>query len=309
MASGNILAFDVGGTSVKAGIVTEGLRLVDGSLRDYPIDTQAPAVELIEAFCDIAEDQHARGPGNKASPVGLAIAFPGPFDYARGISWMRGQGKFDELYGINLRDLLPAALSRRDLPWLPRPLPLCFENDVVAFASGEWRSGLGAGKQRSLFITLGTGCGSTFLDGGRRVVGQYGLPDHGMLFDQPFAQGSIDDHLSRRGILAIARSHGIADSADVADLAVWADEGDERCLRVFNEFGVLVANILLPWIDRFRPQIVVLGGNIARAFRHFGSPLVQGAQCWGCEVRVSLKLSESALIGVTSCLLRQMRER
>lgn len=309
MSSGHILAFDVGGTSVKAGIVTGDLCVVKGSFRTYRIDSRTPADELVEAFCAIVVEQYDRWSGVKKAILGLALAFPGPFDYLQGISWMRGLAKYEALYGLNLLDLLRASLSRRTLPWLPQPCPMCFENDVVAFALGESQNGLGAGKERGLFITLGTGCGSTFLEGGHQVRGRYGLPDHGMLFDQPFGRGTVDDHLSRRGILGIARAQGIVGEVDVADLSAWADRGDERGLSVFREFGLVFAEALLPWIDRFRPQVVVLGGNIARAFRHFGSPLAKEVECLGCEVRVSDKMSESALIGVSNCLLQRLGDK
>src|SRR6185436_11423306 len=56
---------------------------------------------------------------------GLAVALPGPFDFATGVAWYRGQDKFDQLYGYNLGDSLREELA------LDR---LMFMNDAEAFA-------------------------------------------------------------------------------------------------------------------------------------------------------------------------------
>ena len=60
----------------------------------------------------------------------MRLAFPGPFDYAKGICLLRGLDKYDALYGVDLR----RAFSRGSGI---APEDILFTNDASAFALGE----------------------------------------------------------------------------------------------------------------------------------------------------------------------------
>ena len=82
--------------------------------------------------------------------AGVALAFPGPFDVARGRALIRGLHKFDSIYGLELRPLLAERISRSDLR-------IGFARDSEAAGVGEATFGAGRGGGRVLTITLGTG--------------------------------------------------------------------------------------------------------------------------------------------------------
>ena len=93
--------------------------------------------------------------------AGVALAFPGPFDVARGRAPIRGLHKFDSIYGLELRPLLADRISRPDLR-------IGFARDSEAAGVGEATFGAGRGGGRVLTITLGTGLGSCLTAGALR---------------------------------------------------------------------------------------------------------------------------------------------
>ena len=133
--------------------------------------------------------------GAGSGPItGVGIGMPGPFDYERGISLIRGQDKFDSLYGMDV-----GAQIRRRLE-LPAEVPVRFINDAVAFALGECLYGAGRGFDRVLAITLGTGFGCALVERSGAVAWEVEA------YAMPYRDRRVDDYLSRRGILSLWRS-------------------------------------------------------------------------------------------------------
>ena len=81
---------------------------------------------------------------------------PGPFDYVKGICYIRGVAKYENLYGLNISECHCSILGVHD-DFLIR-----FMNDASSFAVGEAWAGSASKFNRSLSITLGTGFGSAF---------------------------------------------------------------------------------------------------------------------------------------------------
>src|SRR6185503_1143902 len=115
---------------------------------------------------------------------GLAIALPGPFDFATGVAWYRGQDKFDQLYGYNLGDSLREELA------LDR---LMFMNDAEAFAVGEWTAGEVRGVERCVGVTIGTGVGTAFLADGHVVREGDTVPPGGELYRTQYDGKPLED--------------------------------------------------------------------------------------------------------------------
>ena len=45
---------------------------------------------------------------------GIGFAMPGPFDYVKGICYIRGVAKYENLYGINVGEAIAEALKVPD---------------------------------------------------------------------------------------------------------------------------------------------------------------------------------------------------
>lgn len=259
------LVCDVGGSSVKTGLVTEDGRML-AQLR-FELDSQGPAGQVLDGLAAALEQTRARlGP---AALLGLGMAVPGPFDFQRCAFMIRGLGKLEGLYDL---PLLPELRAR--LPFLAG-LPIRFLNDASAFATGELRHGAGRGYGRVLVLTLGTGCGSAFAVDGRLVDEGDGVPPHGYVYDLAYGDLTVDEVVSTRGLLSLWRALGPAgstgeDAMTVRELAEWARSGHALAAEAFRRFGARMVEALAGPIEAFRPEAVVLGGRIALAFDLFG---------------------------------------
>lgn len=94
-----ILGFDIGGSHVSAMAATVA-RPFNGAQVSFNLNDKGSATYL---FNQIEQVGHrVLSAVNSSSAVkGIAVAVPGPFDYANGVSWL--QHKFPAWYGVNVR--------------------------------------------------------------------------------------------------------------------------------------------------------------------------------------------------------------
>lgn len=118
------LCLDVGGTQIKAAALDRDGNPA-GELRYFPAEAKGERQAVLEHFAVVMEE--IRIPG--AEVAGIRIAFPGPFDYERGICLLRGLDKYDGLYGVNLRQEFADRLGMA-------PKRIRFTNDAAAYALG-----------------------------------------------------------------------------------------------------------------------------------------------------------------------------
>lgn len=279
------LCVDVGGTEWKAAPVRgDGARLAP--LRYVPAQAEQAAELLLERFAALFREM---GCGRAD---GLRLAFPGPFDYDEGVCLLQGLEKYDRLYGVNLR----RELSRRlDFP----AEEIRFLNDADAFALGEMGFGEAKGAERSLFVCIGTGMGSAFGRNGRIAPpGTPGLPEGGRLYGVPYRDARADDFLSRRGLMALSRER-LGEALDGKALAQRAQAGDAAALACWRVFGERVQEVLLPWVERFRPQTLCFGGQITRSGALFLPPMAEACRARGIRMYTTADTSLRALQGLT----------
>lgn len=286
-----LLCLDVGGTELKGAPVDRGTLLAP--LRHFPARSGEDRETLLDHFTAVfreLEDTAGRPP----VPGGLRLAFPGPFDYEKGICLLQGLDKYDALYGVNLRDELYARLQDR----LACPGDIRFINDVAAFALGEIRYGSAAGSERSLSVCIGTGCGSAFgLGDALAPEGTPNVPAGGYIYPAPFLDSCIDDHISKRGLMALCAQR-LGRPLEGAQLAALCEQGDPAALACFGEFGARLADALDPYLCGFRPQCLCLGGQITRSFAFFGGKLAERCTELDIALHVTADTSVRALQGL-----------
>ena len=246
------LLIDVGGTGIKGTACT--LDRQTGSILEFPAHADAPQDRLLAHFADILRSLAGE---NRIRCV--AMAFPGPFDYDRGIPYMQGIGKYESIYGICLPEAL-SALGIRAERWV-------FINDVSAYALGV--ASLLPAKHRALAVCLGTGAGSAFLiDGKLCTDASEGIPENGWIYALPYRDSIVDDYLSDRGIRRLSRSL-LGQEHSPREL----NDGNPYAEPVWQAFGKDAAAALLPVFQAFRPTDFVTGGKICLAWERFGGPL------------------------------------
>jgi glucokinase len=212
---------------------------------------------------------------------------PGPFDYGAGRGTFAGVGKFASLAGVDLRAALSSALRTA-------PVDIRFLNDADAYALGEWDAQ--QRPDRLMCATLGTGVGGGFVEGGRVLTDDPRIPASGDFYHLAWRGEPLEDHVSRR---AFIRDFG-APGLDVKEIATMALAGDDGATRVFRRGMSILAEVLAPWIDSFRPDVLVVGGAIARSWEVIGPALGSAITILAAhppEVRPSRLQDEAPLIG------------
>ncbi|MDQ2692963.1 MAG: ROK family protein [Chloroflexota bacterium] len=262
MSKHPIVALDVGGSSIKSSLVAVGPKIV-GDVSIHPIDSQGSAAEILETFATVITGYLENCRDSRC----IAMAFPGPFDYERGICWMENQDKYDALYGLNVSERL------REILGIPG-LEIRYCNDAEAAILGEAIYGAGAVFPRLLGLTLGTGLGSAFVVNGIVVTEGAGVPDQGWLYLQPFGSQRADDVFSTRGLLARLKEHGIQADELPSAIAV-ANKHDHTLKETFVSFGMDLGLFLKPFVSAFRADGVLVTGGLSEAWDLFALSLRQ----------------------------------
>ncbi len=284
------LACDIGGSSVSAAVVTRSGAILGRT--DRPLNSRAAADNVLDQLADTLKAVlHSDVP----APDCVGMAVPGPFDAERGCFMIVDQAKFEALHGI---PLLPALHRRAEQL---AQLPTAFVNDARAFALGELCYGAARNSTRTIILTLGTGCGSAYAVNGELLSSGPGVPEDGFVYAIEHDGATVDDLFSTRGLQARwdARTREAATVAGIAALAL-AGDGDAR--EVFTEFGQQLIRALAPSLREFRPDLLVTGGGIARAFSHYAPAARAELERQGLqtEFTAASSLDESALLGAAS---------
>lgn len=266
------LSLDVGGTKIKGAVLSADSRLLFPA-EEYSAGAGDAKEVLIERFFKIVGEQLSRADAKGVSVAAGCIGFPGPFDYDQGICLLRGIGKYDALYGLNLRRLLEERFR----------LPFYFYNDAALFVVGAGNL-TGARQFQKIFgVCLGTGIGSAFYDRPELVRQGPNVPKDGYIYHLPFRDGILDQYLSATGLRRRIAESGV-NAADVKELADMARLGNTEAVQIFRTFGEELADVLPDIAETFGAQCLILGGKISGAADLFAAPLQRALE----ERRISL---------------------
>ncbi|ALS27136.1 ROK family protein [Paenibacillus sp. 32O-W] len=301
------LAFDIGGTFIKSAVLDERGTVLASTLDVFPSRSKQSKEEILDHLAALCVLQAGKIAGPEARLSGAGFAFPGPFDYENGICYIANGDKFESLYGVNVRNELLARLSKPPFRnKLREDFTIAFENDAGLFALGEWSAGSAKPFRRCICITIGTGTGSAFLENGVLVKHRADVPANGWLYNQPFEGGVVDEHISRRGILRLARQFGFGEETDVDQLAAEALAGSAPAKRLFETFGERLGRMLAPYAVQFQADGIVVGGQIAKSHSLFDKSVRRTISPNEIRIVYSENSSNSVYSGIHA-LLRQKR--
>jgi glucokinase len=266
-----VIVYDVGGSHISAAACRRG---------DYQLGTTVtkshPAEQSSNAFSDLLFALGTEASQGIQGVAGASLAFPGPFDYAAGISRMTH--KLPYLFGFDLRHALAERFGWQDSQ-------VRFLNDAEAFLLGEIGAGAAKGFDRAVGITLGTGVGSAFAVGGKLVTEGPGVPPGGEIWNLPYDGGILEDAISTRALQAdYQRRTGIL--SEVSQMAAAAND-NPAAEEVFAHFGQHLGRTLGKILSAFHPDVIVIGGGISRSAQLF----LPAAQAQFNGVRIPLQIS------------------
>lgn len=175
--------------------------------------------------------------------------------------------------------------------------------DAGAAGLGELWQGKIEAQGRFLLLTLGTGLGAVFIEDGLIVTGRQvkGIPDSGELWDYVYRDTNLENVSgTTKSAVSIYRELGGSDPEVLAgDLKKLASMGRENrdggiAQKTFAEFGWRLGDSLAPIAQKFRPETIILSGNIALAYDLFDTAATQalGSGLDGSEVSANLVQSD-----------------
>jgi glucokinase len=276
-----ILVFDVGGSHIASSLF-DPCHMTIGRRHSLPVRETGSAEEFFAAFESLAKMMLP----DPVPRCRVAVAIPNPFDYERGVSYMRH--KYRLLYGNDLRKGLGEKLGCD-------PARVHFLNDAAAFLIGEISCGAAIGVSRAVGIALGTGVGSAFAVDGRIVVTGRGVPPDGEIWNLSYGEGTVENFISTRSIKTKYEQLS-GTSAEVRDIAALGiTDSDVR--QIFEAFGKELGEVLRHTCSEFAPQRIVLGGGISRAAGLFLPAAEKELADLDIHLRVSDLLERAPLIG------------
>ena len=273
-----ILAIDLGGTQIRAALVTPD-RVVH-CRRAVPTADEEGVEAVLNRIVEVAAAVRTQAAADGLpEPIGIGISSPGPLDPWRGVV-----------------RLAPNLEGWRDIPLGPRVAagldqPTFLERDTNVAIMGEWRYGAATGTQDAIYLTLSTGLGGAAIIDGVPLVGTSGTAGEfghitveldgprcgcgGMGHVESIASGTALANLGRALVedqpdspLARLAADGTQIDARLVTLA--AEQGDAGAAalldRAWVAFGALCASL----VNALDPEVIVIGGSIAE---HHHGPL------------------------------------
>ncbi len=289
------VGIDIGGSHITCQLFDlEKHRLIENTQVRKKVNGHGAAEEILNSWAEaIAETCKGFVISDLA---GIGFAMPGPFDYPGGIAWFKDVGKFENLFGVNVRKEILKRLG------LQADFPVRFLNDAACFAVGESVQGEASVYRRILAITLGTGFGTTFIDKNLPVAGKYGIPEDGFLYRIPLKDAVADEYFSTRWFIREYETVTGRKIAGVKEIAEEA-ESDEKVAAIFTTFGENLGGFLVPWLARFEADCLVIGGNISTAYLLYKNSMLHQFEKSKLQVRVLIStLQENAALAGSAFL-------
>ncbi|NRP89369.1 Glucokinase [Ensifer adhaerens] len=264
------LAFDLGGTELRAALVDEaGSLLAFSAMPTAAADGPAAVTRQME---QLAAEVLAQTPD--LSPIGIGVGAPGPLDPEAGI--VIGPPTLIGWHEVPLATILSDRFE----------LPVRLENDANAAALGEWHYGAGRGADSMVFVTVSTGIGGGVIANGRTLHGRRGLAaeiGHMTITNEGercfcgaigcFEAVASGTALGRHATARTRKFDGslmraIASDGDVSGRHVVeaARKGDVLAMELLDAearwLGIGFTNLL----HLYSPDILVMGGGISHGF-------------------------------------------
>lgn len=248
--NGNVIGVDLGGTNVRAGVVSPQGEIGARQRIATPNEDGmfGPPERLIEAIAACVAPLLAASPDCKAIGVGSG----GQFNPATG-----------HCLGTNMRDPrfvgFPMAEHLRDR----LGLKVFIDNDVKMAAFGEMRKGGGQAFTDWLFVAVGTGVGGAVVLDGKLFHGRSGLAGHLGLFPDPHSGAHIESIAGGVPLGNAAREKGIIGPDETTeDLFGRARRGDLRAAECIRGAGECLGRVLAGLVHTFDPECIVAGGSV-----------------------------------------------
>ena len=262
------LGIDIGGTSIKGGIVSDKGKLFDTFkmpvIKDENQDkTVKKLIRLVKKFL---KDYHYKN----EDIIGVGCGVPGIIDSTNGIVTFSGNLKWHD---FALKRLLEEGLG----------FPVKITNDANAAAIAEAKYGSGSKYKSFLMVTLGTGIGSGIFVDGKLYEGNLGKGaefGHSLLVMDGRQcacgrKGCLEAYASATALIRDTKRQmdkhpeslmwKLLNDGKVSGRTAFsaAKQGDKAAQEVVDNYIKYLGEGLLNIFNIFRPEALVLSGGVA----------------------------------------------
>lgn len=270
-----VLGLDVGGTSVKMGLVdSAGQTLGTGSVPTGELDNAEAYARLTDAISALASTSDIET--SAISAVGLDV--PGVI--------VDNKLLMAPNIALNLDELLEALKAA-----LPQAL-FAVLNDANSAALGETWLGAGSGVNSLIMLTLGTGVGGGVVVNGKVVEGAHGaggeIGHMCVNFEETEAcgcgcKGCLEQYASARGLIRLYREECAKDNAGEIEIAhatdalavfVAARTGNKQAIAACKRLAFYLAHAIAILAVTDDPDVFVIGGGMCGGWDTFGEDLL-----------------------------------
>lgn len=259
----NSIGIDIGGSHVTCSMYEHtNKQIIAKSLVNRKVNTHGSKNEIIDVWVSAINETISKA---KVPYEGIGFAMPGPFDYYNGISLIKDVDKLESLFELNIREELSNRLH-------VAADKIRFINDASAFSVAEASVGKASKYKKVLAITLGTGFGSSFLIEAQPIVDGGLVPKGGFLYNKYHKGKLADDVFSTRGLVKAYKNISGKDVENVRELCDLIHV-EQKAVEVLELFGSELGFFIKPYLEKFGAEVLVIGGNISKAYPHFSKHL------------------------------------
>lgn len=258
---------DIGGTTVKMGLLEEEGKIVDKW--EITTDTSEEGKAILPNVAASVENKMKEHGLTKEDIIGVGAGVPAPVT-AEGI--VNGSANL----GWNYKEV------KKELEELTG-MKACIGNDANVAALGEMWKGGGAGEKNVIMVTLGTGVGGGVIINGKVLVGANGAGGEIGHLCVNYEEkdkcgcgncGCLEQYASATGIVRLAKKKlgqeprpTILTKEDVTAKDVFdaVKAGDETAKEIAVEFGRYLGYALANLAAVLDPAVIVIGGGVSKA--------------------------------------------
>ena len=248
------ITFDIGGSSIKYGVVTNKGEIIHQSFIPTKDDKEAFLNSLLKVIKDYRQDYKIEG---------IGISAPG---IIRRDGLMITAGAIKTLYGENIQSFIEKNTG----------LTVSVDNDANAAAIAEKWLGNAKKMENYICLVLGTGVGGGLVINGQVYSGAHGMAGEigwGIMRNLPEdLETSIEESsLNRRAAIVggLCQNYNLhmnneTNLSDPRELFQLEKEGDQVAHLVLDEFFTDLSIGLLNIMSFFDPEAILVGGGISQ---------------------------------------------
>ena len=267
------IGVDVGGTSLKAGLVNEAGEIV--ARASCPTEPDKGVEHVVSRMAEVAMKAAEAGSVPLADVHSIGLGIPGIEDPATRIVPICANLYWRD---VPLAKMLTEKLNR----------PVYIGNDATVAGYAEYVAGISKGTDSSVFITLGTGVGGGIVINGKPWSGFHGVGSEigHMMVEAGDGivctcenRGCWERYASATALIRMGRVraeknpgsalmqavNGDADQITAKHVMDLAKEGDPDCAAAFEEYIYFLAAGIVNLINVLDPEMIILGGGVSHA--------------------------------------------